>query len=345
MKPRVVVAPDFRRMDEIFSSTALARLHEHVEVIWGADGRMPQDEFEAALEIAEVVVFGTWHYGDAMKRASRRPSALLEVAGAHDHHSLDYGWCLENGVRLGSSAPAFGPAVAEMALALTLSSTRGVSQNDRDFRTGKEAWLDDRNEHHFSLFGRTVGMVGMGGISRHLQKLLAPFGVRVLGFDPFLSSEGFVDRGVQPTSLETMFETADVVYVLAAPTDSNRGLVSRELLERLTPRQVLVVVSRAHLVDFDALTQLVTAGQFRCATDVFPTEPLPLAHPLREVDDVVLSAHRAGAIPDALHHIGDSVVDDTLAIVRGERPWRLQYLTAEFAAALIQPKDIYGASG
>jgi phosphoglycerate dehydrogenase-like enzyme len=83
-------------------------------------------------------------------------------------------------------------------------------------------------------------------------------------------------RAIEPVSLEVLFDRAEVVYVLAVPSPENRGIESRELMERLDPTDVLVVMSRAHLIEFEALAELVLQGRFRAAIDVFPTEP-PIA--------------------------------------------------------------------
>jgi phosphoglycerate dehydrogenase-like enzyme len=85
-----------------------------------------------------------------------------------------------------------------------------------------------------------------------------------------------------------------------------------------------VLISRSHLVDFDALTKLVSAGRFRAAIDVFPQEPLPLDHPIRRAPGVVLSAHRAGSVAQELRGIGRMVVDDLEALLRGLPPWAMQ---------------------
>jgi hypothetical protein len=70
MKPKVIVFPDFRHMDEIFNGPTLDRLHNMVDVVWGRDGPMPPEEFAAAMREATAVVFGTWHYGrDAIRGA------------------------------------------------------------------------------------------------------------------------------------------------------------------------------------------------------------------------------------------------------------------------------------
>ena len=124
------------------------------------------------------------------------------------------------------------------------------------------------------------------------------------------------DEGVEPASLVHLLESSRVVFVLATPTTENAALLSRELLELVRPDAVLVLVSRAHVVDFEALTELVLAGCFRAAIDVFPYEPLDPGHPIRTASRAVLSPHRAGLVQEALWEIGRLVVDDLEAIVQ-----------------------------
>lgn len=331
----MIVAPHFRRMKEIFSERDRARLDELADVVWGRDEPMPLAAFEAALPAAAAVVFGTWTFGpDALLQAGRGLQAILEVAGTLRHDDLDTGWCLEHSVAVGSCAPAFGGVVAEMALALTLAASRDIVGGDRLFRRGTERYLHEGCENAFALFGKTVGFIGCGGLARSLQRLIAPFGVSILGFDPWLTSEELRGRGIEPAGLVNLVEASDVIYVLAAPTPSNRAMIDRSLLERIRPGKVLVLVSRAHLVDFDALTEFVLQGRFRVAIDVFPDEPVPSEHPIRSAESAVLSAHRAGALPEALHEIGRMVVDDLGAIFAGATPHALQYATPELIARM-----------
>jgi phosphoglycerate dehydrogenase-like enzyme len=129
--------------------------------------------------------------------------------------------------------------------------------------------------------------------------------------------------------LDALLETSKVIFVLATPSTENRALLSRERLERIQPGGVLVLVSRAHVVDFDALTELVVAGRFKAAIDVFPVEPLEADHPIRRAEGAVLSAHRAGPTVEGCHEIGEMVVDDLEAIVRGLPPQRMQIAQPE----------------
>ena len=112
--------------------------------------------------------------------------------------------------------------------------------------------------------------------------------------------------------------------MLAVPSHENRALLDRALLESIRPGAALILVSRAHLVDFDALTEFLHAGRFRAAIDVFPQEPLDPAHPIRRAPNVVISAHRAGTVKEALWEIGEMVLDDLEAIANGMPPQRMQ---------------------
>ena len=339
---RVVVDPHFRAMDEIFTPADRAELHELVDVVWGLDRPMPRDDFLREVTDADAVVFGGWRYGaEALDATTSRLRALLEVAGGHEHADLDYDRCLDRGIAVGSCAPAFGPTVSEMALALALSSMRGVTQADRLMRRRSEQWLHAGNQGNTSLHGASVGFVGCGRISVHLQRLLDPFGTKVLGYDPPISDEILLSRGIVPASLETIMAAARVIFILAAPTVSNHGLISRRLLRMLTPDQTLVLLSRARLVDFDALVELVAQRRFRVAIDVYPDEPLDPDHPVRALDWAVLAPHLAGAMPAALLEIGRMVVADLQALARGRRPTAMQYLTSENRAGLVQESAVH----
>jgi phosphoglycerate dehydrogenase-like enzyme len=127
-----------------------------------------------------------------------------------------------------------------------------------------------------------------------------------------------------------------VIFVLASPTMENGALLSREMLEQIRPGATLILISRAHVVDFAALTDLLLAGRFRAGIDVFPEEPLAADHPIRSAPGTVLSAHRAGSVRDGLWEIGRMVTDDLEAIARDLPPQRLQQAQPELINRLVQ---------
>jgi phosphoglycerate dehydrogenase-like enzyme len=112
-------------------------------------------------------------------------------------------------------------------------------------------------------------------------------------------------------------------------TDASRELLGAAELDLLQDGARLVLVSRAAVVDYDALVQRVAAGRFLAGVDVWPDEPLALDHPARRLEGMVLSPHRAGGIPQALLSIGDMVCDDLELIAAGLPPVRMQSAAPE----------------
>lgn len=341
---KVIVDPFFRSMDDIFSAHEAERLADLVEVVWGRDEPMPLADFEGALPEAVAIVSSGWRYGQVLDRAESL-RAVISVSGGWPPE-LDYAGCFARGIRVLSVAPAFGAAVAEMALALALACARDIVAEDRAMRAGEERFLNSAGAlDTFLLHGKQVGFVGFGNIGRRLRRLLEPFGCEFRAFDPWLTDAYLRDEGVEPDGLERLLESSRLVFVLAIPTTENAALLSRDLLELVRPDAVLVLMSRAHVVDFDALTELVLAGRFRAALDVFPDEPLDPGHPIRTASRAVLSPHRAGLVQEALREIGRLVVDDLHAIVNGLPPRRLQVAEPELATRYVRTTQIPGDVG
>jgi phosphoglycerate dehydrogenase-like enzyme len=225
-----------------------------------------------------------------------------------------------------------------MALAMALAASREIVAGDRAMRIGAERWGHAGNASTFLLYGQPVGLIGYGSIARCLRPLLAPFDCPITVYDPWLGEGYLRSQGVEPLALAHLLQTSNIIFVLAAPSNENQTLLSRELLAQIQPGAVLVLISRAHVVDFDALTDLVLAGRFKAAIDVFPLEPLPLDHPIRQAPGVVLSAHRAGSVKEGLWELGRMVVDDLEAITAGLPPQRLQLAQPELIGRVTSNK-------
>lgn len=328
MRLRVLLDPYSRKLDEIFEPSDLVRLHSFADVVWGRDEPMPGEEFAQVNDNLFAIITGRWRYGEV--KAMPKLRAILEVGGRHPSpRALDYATCFAQGIRVLSCAPAFGPMVAEMALGMALAAAREIVDGHNALVRGEEKWLHAGNTNTFTLYGQTLGFIGYGGLARSLKPLLAGFGCRIQAYDPWLPATHLAQQGVTPVDLETLLATSKVIFVLAIPSNENRALLSREKLELIQAGSVLVLISRSHVVDFDALTELVQAGRFKAAIDVFPQEPLPLDHPIRRAAGVVLSAHRAGSVPRDLRNIGRIVVDDLEAMHMGLPPTAMQVAQPE----------------
>ncbi|UCC69081.1 MAG: hydroxyacid dehydrogenase [Armatimonadota bacterium] len=329
MKPKVILDPHFRRLNLVFSEEEQERMHSLAEIVWGHDEPMPADELAKHREDAVAIISGSWRHGDVVDFPNLR--VIMEIGGTFPSpDSLDYDTCFARGIRVLSCAPAFGPAVAEMGLAMALASARRLVESDRNLRTGDANWSHTEFGDPFLLFDKPVGFIGFGGLARALKPLLAPFRCPIAAYDPWLTDAYLATQGVTPTDVDTLLSTSRVIFALALPTASNRAFLSREKLELIRPDAVFVLLSRAHVVDFDALTDLVLRGRFRAAIDVFPKEPLPSDHPIRQAPLAILSPHRAGGHPEAIFNIGRFVVRDLEAILRGLPPHDMQVAEPEF---------------
>jgi phosphoglycerate dehydrogenase-like enzyme len=211
-----------------------------------------------------------------------------------------------------------------MALGFALDLARGITKADRLFRVGAEQYGLAGNRESFVLRGETMSLIGCGNLGRALIPLLIPFRPRLLIHDPWLPEAVVRELGGEPATLDAALSEARVIFALAGVTEENRGSLDRAKLEKIRSDAIFLLMSRAGLVDFDALTDLVAGGRFRAATDVFPVEPAPGDLPARGVEGLLLSAHRAGGLPGVLAGIGEMVVDDLSLILQGLPPQRLQ---------------------
>jgi len=218
-----------------------------------------------------------------------------------------------------------------MALGMAIACGRGIVDGHAAMQKGNEAYLHAGNVGTFTLYEKQVGLIGYGGLARCLHPLLKPFGCRVAAYDAWLGERYLRRQGVTPLPLEELVSTSQVIFVLAVPSHENRSLLDRSLLEKIRPDAALVLISRAHLVDFDALTELLQAGRFHAAIDVFPQEPLDPDHPIRNAPNVVLSAHRAGSVAEGMYELGQMALDDLEALVKGLPPRRLQLAEPELS--------------
>ncbi len=197
------------------------------------------------------------------------------------------------------------------------------------FREGRERWVAASNTDAILLRGADVGFVGFGNIGRALQPLLVPFTPVIRAYDPWLPDSVLRERGTIPASLDEVLARSTFVFVLATVTAESERLLDGPRLDLLPAGARVVFVSRAAVVDEAAMLERVAAGRFLAAVDVWPEEPVPAAHPARRMEGMILSAHRAGGIPQAFFQIGEMVLDDLALVERGLPPVRMQVAARE----------------
>jgi phosphoglycerate dehydrogenase-like enzyme len=317
--PLILVDPQPRTMDGILDAAARARLEALGRlVVHEGPGRMPDDVVEAHLPEAVAIVGQTDLDAARIARASHL-RAVVNVEG-NFLRNVDYDACFARGIHVLVASPAFAPAVAEAALGMAIDLVRGISAADRAMRAGTEVYGLEANRDCFLLAGADVGVIGLGDLGRELVRLLAPFRCRVRAYDAWLPELAVRAAGAEPCDLDQLLRASRVVFVFAAPTTDNEAMLGRRELELLPRGAALLLMSRAALADVDALVELAAAGRLRAAIDVWPREPMPVDHPARGVEGLLLSPHRTGGMPEAFQAIGRLVVADLELILRGLPP-------------------------
>lgn len=341
MKPLMILDQHFRKREELFDVATFEALGRHCRIEGGEDAPMDPDRLAQLLPEATFLVAARPNVSEADLAAAPNLRAIIEVSGAF-HGEIDYAACFERGIEVLSCAPGFRYAVAEMGLGLLLAACRGLVAEHEAFREGRESWLDDRPGWDFSLFGQTIGFVGYGNIARELHALLRPFSPKVLAYDPWLTT---APDGVTLVSLPDLFDRSRAVLVTAVPSEDNRAMIDDALIARMGKGAALVLLSRAHVVDFDAAVAAADNGAITFATDVFPSEPAAPDHPVRTTRNVILSPHRAAAVDGGRQPIGRFILHDVEAILSGAPERQLLKADKARVEGLVRAQHLIEQSG
>jgi len=311
-KLNILIDPQPRTMEMIFDAEARRRLSDIADLTIFDRGPMPAALLEEALPKAEILIGQSDLPRERLERATKL-RAIFNVEG-NFLPNIDYQYCFQRGIRVLIASPAFAVSVAEMDLA------RGVSQADRAMRERKEVYGLSSNRG-FSLFtGCRAGIIGFGDLARAFRPLIRPFRCPVKVYDPWLPAREIVQHECAPASLDEVLSSSDAIFVFASVTLENQGFLGKREFDLIKPGGIFVLMSRAGVVDFDALTAAAQSGHLRVGTDVFPDEPFSKDHPIRDLPNVLLSAHRAGGMPEAFLEIGNMVVSDLELLLRGLPP-------------------------
>jgi D-3-phosphoglycerate dehydrogenase len=258
-----VIRPDDPKIDvnrEAFAPEELPRVIRGYDIAIDDHSYMPTPLVARCPELKHIVFLGTGP-------ASYMNVEELANRGVTVHIIKGYG----------------DTAVAEHTIALMVAAARDIARMDREVRSG--VWTPHEG---VQLLGKTLGVIGLGGIGCEVARIGKGIGLEVIGWNRTRRA------GVPLAELDTLLARADVVSMNLTLNDETRGFLSAERIARMKPGAILVNTARGALVDEVALIAALTSGHIRHAgLDVFHAEPLKPDHPLAKLPNVTLTAHAA----------------------------------------------------
>jgi len=252
------------------------------------------EDMPALLDGAEIVVIDhTALPTDVAKRCNGLKHVVFLGTGARSYMNPEELSQLGIAVHL---IKGYGDtAVAECAIALMWAAARGIAQMDREMRAGN--WL---REDGMQLTGKTLGLIGFGGIAAVVARIALGSGMKVIAWNRSPKQSA----GVEFVSLEALLAQSDIVSLHLLLNDDTRGFITRERIKAMRPGVILINTARGAVVDEAAMIEALKSGHIRHAgLDVFNIEPLPSDHPLTTIPNVTLSAHSAFRTPEASENL------------------------------------------
>ncbi|MEE9333083.1 MAG: NAD(P)-dependent oxidoreductase [Granulosicoccaceae bacterium] len=317
MKPTVLYDPVPRSTEDIFRPDVYKNLCDEFKVLERGD-RVADEFYAEHLPTADFIV-GQPPLPTEIIKTAKQLKALINVE-SNFLQNMDYQYCFRNQIHVLTVSPVFAQAVAELALGLTLALARDIPKAHGDFVNGDESYGLEANQNSTLINRCKLGFIGFGDLGRAILKSFSGFSPVVSVYDPWLSDELLCREGLQVASLVEVLQDSDVVMVVASVTADNAGMLQAKHFAKMKQNALFVLMSRAEVVDFDAMLDACSSGHIRAATDVFPIEPLPQKHRARTTPNVILSAHRAGALESALFEIGDRTLADLRLMAKGLPP-------------------------
>lgn len=233
--------------------------------------------------------------------------------------NIDLKYCKERGVIVTNSPKYCTPEVADHAMSLALALVRKLVFTTDKVRSGD--WGTDYLIPIRRLSELTMGVVGMGGIGRAVVQRARPFFKEVIGYDPFLTTAEVDGKPVELVALDELLKRADVVDLHVPGTEDTYHLMNAERFAMMKPTAYIVNTCRGIVIDTNALVDALKNGQITGAgLDVHEQEPLPMDHPLRGFEQVIITPHAAFYSEEAVEQVRADTVVNVVNVFKGDPP-------------------------
>ena len=235
------------------------------------------------------------------------------------YDTVDVPACTENGVILAITPDGVRRPVATSALTFMLMLAQKVMVKDRLTREGR--WGERLNHMGTGLSGRVLGSLGVGNIGSELFRLAAPFGMRHMACDPYVTQESVAPLGVKLVDMDTLFREADFLCVNCPLSEETRKLVGTRHFSLMKHSAYFINTARGPIVDEKALYEALSSRRIAGAgIDVFEQEPVAPDNPLLKLDNIVVTPHHICLTDECINTIAASVFSACRDVAAGRVP-------------------------
>lgn len=242
------------------------------------------------------------------------PNLKLLLTSGMRNAAFDMDTAKERGITVCGTG-GFGNATAGLTIGLMLELTRKIGLENARMHAG-EPWQITMGQ---DVEGKTLGVVGLGKLGVKVATIAKTLGMNVIAWSQNLTPEACAAAGATYATKDELFAKADVVTIHLILSKRTRGLIARENLERMKPTAYLINTARGPIVDEAALLDVLQKRKIAgAALDTFSQEPLPVDHPLRKLDNVVLTPHLGYVTEENYRRYYSDMVEDIAAWLKGE---------------------------
>ena len=307
---RIAILDDWQRIAR--QCADWSALEAKAEIAFFHEGFANEDAAAKALADFDIVM--------AMRERTAMPASLLSrlsklrmlaMTGARAG-SIDLAYLVAKGVTVSTTEGGGGTGSATAELAL----------GDAEMRAGR---FQENVPCGYELAGRTLGLIGLGRLGGRMAHYGRALGMEVIAWSQNLSAEAAKAQGAALVAKEELLARADVVSVHLVLSPRTRGIVAAADIARMKQGAVLINTSRGPLIDEAALVAAVQARRIVAALDVYDREPLPAAHPLRKLPNVVMTPHIGYVVTEAMRNFYRQSIENMIAFIDG-KPIRLLQL-------------------
>ena len=277
------------------------------------------ETLNALVADAEILIVRAFLPADIFERPNRLRGVVRHGVGLD---MIPMESATAHGIPVANVPGSNAEAVAEHAIAGMLLVARQIHRMDRELRDIDWPASRKRSEASTELFGRTLGIVGMGNVGTRIAEIAsAGFRMRVLGT---ATRSRVLPSCVESTPLDKIFRESDYIVLACPLTAETRHLVNAERIALMKPDAALVNVARGPVVDEGALADALAARRIRGAVlDVFEEQPLRRNHPFLHLDNVILTPHAAGITEESMKRMSLGAAEEAVRLLAFERPHNL----------------------